>query len=70
MPQFTNDVCQMIVSGQPINNFANTIFYNDLTGQTGILYSNNIIGYQNTLNLCSGLEVSYTYRWDDPTYYG
>lgn len=69
MPQFTNDICQPIVSGQPINNWANTIYYNELTGQTGILYPNNINGYQNTINWCSGVEIKYTYRWDDSTYY-
>jgi hypothetical protein len=69
MPQFTNDVCQPIVSGQSINNFANTIYYNELTGQTGILYKNDLSTYQSTIDYASGNEVRYTYRWDDPTYY-
>ena len=65
----TSDVCQVAISGNPINNFANTIFYNDLTGPTGIVYNNNLSTYQETVAYTSGNWVRLDGRFDDPTYY-
>ena len=66
----TGDVCQMIVSGEPIHNYASYMYYNELTGPTGIIYKNDVATYQNTVSYVSGVEIAYTYRWDDYTYYG
>jgi hypothetical protein len=65
----TDDVSQVARSGYPIHNFANSIFYNDLTGPTGIVYNDNLPTYQNTVDFTSGNWVRLDERFDNPTYY-
>lgn len=64
----TSDVCQPIMSGQPINNLNGYIYVNKLTRASGI--TQNTTTYQNAVDLCNSLDSKYTNRFDDTTYYG
>ena len=65
----TDDVCQVARSGYPIHNFANIVFYNDLTGPTGIIYNDNISTYQETVTYTSGNWMRLDGYYDEVTYY-
>lgn len=64
----TDDVCQPIISGQPIRNEGVFVYVNELAGVTGIYPTE--LPYLSAADRAVSLEARFTNRFDDTTYYG